>query len=609
MDPPLTARHTTTTMMDNLIPIKQGETAASGAASITVEKHKNNFMTLHGLFEDKQSQNIVRWLAKAQKYKDAHMIPSLEMASIVIHSIRGEPAIKVRRMLDVPGENYINADHFCEQPLQEAIAYTPFREARDEIEEVLFVQGLEQVDEVIEDVAQGIEAVAPVIFRAQVEAVVPQPAIAARPTINPVRHQPEVRADQCLKHYLTRIYKKEINLSEAERFLNTFKTQKPRQTCSNFLDEFVIHFENFAYLKWNTLQLDGVQEVIGVEANPDADPPVEEVLAVDRILGNQAIRDAELMQLVNDGICKEFKVHCDNTQIHLTDITFPQLEIAVLNWQRNTTTGKAFTKSCTPATLPKNANVSALEMTDYFNIDRDKDAQESYISATLPSQIPGRGQRGGRGSNRARPARGRGNKARVENNRGHTQSKDVQENGFYNYRQNQDGTLQKSLHGQPICNYCGTASHKRENCGIKKIDRSAGLARTFHPNRDKPMSYKDKAKSAAVSFIDYMPVSQVSAADTHPQAIQHQGYPFPRAYPPPTIQTGKEVQSLVHAARLEHEQNANAPVTAGAQTMSTNMCPYQSCQAFLPDQQVTQEHFRMFHSQQPNLATMPGDNL
>jgi hypothetical protein len=247
-------------------------------------------------------------------------------------------------------------------------------------------------------------------------------------------------------------------------------------------------------------------------------------------------------------------------------------------------------------------------MTDYFNIDRDKDAQESYISATLPSQIPGRGQRGGRGSNRARPARGRGNKARVENNRGHTQSKDVQENGFYNYRQNQDGTLQKSLHGQPICNYCGTASHKRENCGIKKIDRSAGLARTFHPNRDKPMSYKDKAKSAAVSFIDYMPVSQVSAADTHPQAIQHQGYPFPRAYPPPTIQTGKEVQSLVHAARLEHEQNANTPVTALAQTMSPNMCPYQSCQAFLPDQQTTQEHFRMFHSQ-PNLATMPGDNL
>jgi hypothetical protein len=75
------------------------------------------------------------------------------------------------------------------------------------------------------------------------------------------------------------------------------------------------------------------------------------------------------------------------------------------------------------------------------------------------------------------------------------------------------------------------------------------------------------------------------------------------------MQTGKEVQSLVHAARLEHEQNANAPVTAVAQTMSTNMCPYQSCQAFLPDQQITQEHFRMFHSQQPNLATMPGDNL
>jgi hypothetical protein len=261
--------------MDNVASaIRPGEPAASGAASITVEKHKNNFMTLHGTFEDKQSQNIVRWLAKAQKYKNAHMIPSLEMASIVIHCIRGEPAIKVRRMLDVPGENYINADHFCEQPLQEAVAYTPFREAKDEVEEVVFVEGREQVDEVIANEALGIEAVEPVEFRAQVEAVAYQAAVNARPAIMPVRHQPEVRPNQCLKHYLTQIYQKQVNLSEAEKFLNTFKTQKPRQTCSNFLDEFVINYENYAHLKWNILQLDGVQEVVGVEAQPNAIPPI-----------------------------------------------------------------------------------------------------------------------------------------------------------------------------------------------------------------------------------------------------------------------------------------------------------------------------------------------
>ena len=89
--------------------VQQGQAAASGATQITLEKHKINFLTQYGTFEDKPSQNIVRWLRKADKYKNTHMIPSLEMGSIVIHCIRGEPAIKVKRMLDVPGLNYVNA--------------------------------------------------------------------------------------------------------------------------------------------------------------------------------------------------------------------------------------------------------------------------------------------------------------------------------------------------------------------------------------------------------------------------------------------------------------------------------------------------------------------
>ena len=89
--------------------VQQGQPTASGT-SIGVEKHKINFERQYGTFEDKISQNIVRWLRKADKYQNAHMIPSLEMAAIIIHCIRGEPAIKVKRWLDVPGLNYIHAD-------------------------------------------------------------------------------------------------------------------------------------------------------------------------------------------------------------------------------------------------------------------------------------------------------------------------------------------------------------------------------------------------------------------------------------------------------------------------------------------------------------------
>ena len=150
--------------------IRQGEGAATGAAAITVEKHKNNFMAQHGTFEDKPAQNITRWLEKADIYKRSHMIHSLEMASIIIHCVKGEPAIKVRRMLDVPGNNYIHADHYCEQPLQPAVVYQAYRERAPAIQAV--------------DAQPDADP--------PVEAVIHVPVVEARPAILPVRFQPLV---------------------------------------------------------------------------------------------------------------------------------------------------------------------------------------------------------------------------------------------------------------------------------------------------------------------------------------------------------------------------------------------------------------------------------
>ena len=68
--------------------VQQGQAAASGATSITVEKHKVNFQTQYGTFEDKPSQNFVRWLRKADKYQNAHMVPSLVQRSTTTNCSR-----------------------------------------------------------------------------------------------------------------------------------------------------------------------------------------------------------------------------------------------------------------------------------------------------------------------------------------------------------------------------------------------------------------------------------------------------------------------------------------------------------------------------------------
>ena len=66
--------------------------------------------------------------------------------------------------------------------------------------------------------------------------------VLARPAIMPMRAEPKVKPEECLKAYLLKIYTKTVSLYEAEKYLNTFKVQKPKQTCSNFIDEFIIHY-------------------------------------------------------------------------------------------------------------------------------------------------------------------------------------------------------------------------------------------------------------------------------------------------------------------------------------------------------------------------------
>ena len=90
---------------------------------------------------------------------------------------------------------------------------------------------------------------------------------------------------------------KKVNLLEAEKFLNTFKLQKPKQTCSNYIDEFIIHYENYSHMKWT-----------------------KEVRTA-----NKDTITKEMLSLITDSMCKEFKIYWDNIQFDLAKTTLKQL--------------------------------------------------------------------------------------------------------------------------------------------------------------------------------------------------------------------------------------------------------------------------------------------
>ena len=565
--------------------LSNGKEAPSGPATITVEKHKDNFRTQYGTFSDKPSENITRWLEKAEAYQDAHMIPSLEMASIVIHSIKGEPQIKVQRMLEVGGDDYIHANHFKEQIKQEAVPYTKYKPRVPAKKEI----------------------------KHPTTGVVTQEAEAARdaePAIMPVRYQPEVKKNQCLKFYLLNLYQKRLNLSDADKFLTTFKTQKPKQTCSNYLDEFAINFENYAHLKWSLKELNGVKHkaATGTLGTPDYVP---EVLKVE---SNIETRKAEMLRLVTDGLCSEFKTHCDNTKFDLTTKTFIEIEKEVMFWQRSTTQGKKFTASCTPAKPTTTATVAAMEFDRYLDANLDSETQEESFTSSTQSSQSVRGKTGGRGSTRGN--RGRGGRGRGASTGRPTISRDIGDGNHPNYMQTADGQLKRSIHGFPLCNYCGTASHKRQNCPLKIKDRAAGKMRLSHPDREKNASNQDKGKqeSAPSSAVMASPmgIQPTIQHQQHQQLWHYNQWPqhtSSATLQQPTIHDGQQLQQLQLGpigSQLQDSQQKPAPtkLTTRHQPM-TNPCPYPTCHAILADFNQTQEHINQFHTI-PTLARGPG---
>ena len=570
--------------------MNKGDKLPEGVASITVEKHKQNFLLQHGTFEDKPQQNISKWLTKASKYQTAHLIPSLEMAAIVIHCIRGEPSTKVRRLLDVAGKKYPNADHFDKQKQQKAQAYQPYKPAQ----KISATAMIEAGDEALGDIGA--------------EHPHRNTMVEAKPSVSPVREQPEVLETHCLKAYLLEIYKKKINLEESTRFLNTFKKQRSKQTCSNFLDEFAINYDRYSYMRWTD----------------------------DELKDNGDARDKDMIQLAFDGICKEFKTHVDNTNVNVD--TFSQLEDAVLAWQRSTTMGKAFTADCNPAT--SQAKVSALHTSEHTsNIELnfaslDLQTNSHPISAAIGSnQNKSRGANRGNSRGRGR-GRGRGSVGSASGPKPQkptAQSRDSQDGGYNNYRQSQDGTLHKSPQGHPICNYCGTPSHKRETCSLKIKDRKDGLTRVIHPDRDtNTAKAMNKPIAAAASQAPWPPQDFTSATTSNPEVViqpnnnQLQWSPWnpPPVYPnqgqfqpyfQPAIQNPyqqKMEQDSQSQFGLNNLKNNNQGLDIQQKHMANTSavmatpvsCPYTSCNAILHNDPYAQEHMKMFHS----LAKGPG---
>ena len=278
-----------------------------GIETGSVEKLAKSFKDQYGTFSDMERENIAIFARNADKFMRRNLTHSLEMGMIVIHNLKGEPYIRARRWrdtMDVDPER-INADHWCEQPYQPATPFLPYIPMQMAQPEIL----------------QRPAGFAP---NGQPDANDPghpgQPAltfIPMRPVVPAVREQPAVAPNFCLKAYLLHAFQKRIDITAADKYLATFKTQKPKQSCGAYMDLFVTKFEYYITVRWSAAE----RLAPGFRANTDA------------------IR----LQYIRDGLCKEFRKHLDaNPDI----VTQQQVDDEIQRWSRETVDGREFTKSC-----------------------------------------------------------------------------------------------------------------------------------------------------------------------------------------------------------------------------------------------------------------------
>jgi hypothetical protein len=273
----------------------------------SVEKLAKTFKNLYGTFSNLEGENIVLFAKNVDKYKLQSLIPSLEMGMIVITCLQGEPYIRARRWMDTTDRDpdRAHADHWCEQPYQKATPFLPYQPAiQHKAYRAAKAQGLLEDGQPDPDSPPDLGQ----------EEVAYQPM---RPSVAAVREQPEVKDNRCLKHYLLKTFRKRIDLSAADKYLSTFKTQKAKQSCSVYVDMFITKFEYYSTIRWTA---------------DERDEP-----------GHQATRSAVILRYIKEGLCEEFRMQLDR---HPEIKTFIDIDNEIIRWSRDTVEGRKFTKSC-----------------------------------------------------------------------------------------------------------------------------------------------------------------------------------------------------------------------------------------------------------------------
>ena len=459
-------------MAAGALPSRDGQFSQASLEALSYDSNRRHFIDSCGYFGGRSFESVRAFIAKVDNEQKVTSVSSWNVAKIVSENLLREEAALAKQRWDRDKDNYPHVSFWNEQdevPYRARSLYVP-PTAPVAAKAAVGVPGQE-----------GYIAAIPEI-----------PYDPGSPELQPIRAEPKVEANKCLRAYLLQAFDKVMSQTAARQRFETYRTQPKNMSMRSFLNRLVIACKDYHSVKFT--------------AEQRAEP------------GHKEQEDKELLEIALAGCNGTFRRYFENYNTPLAEqekiSTFAAFEDLAVKWESGTEEGQDLQKKASTFKL-----VSAVDRQEEEEAaqgqQQDYDLRSSAAERSKGAPA-GNLRKGGRPPPQAK-GKGRANSA-DQANKGGTGQRGQQRSPGANGSSMSNGQAPAPVIDKrypdywrnppehiktpgPLCFFCGCSGHGRPVCPHLRKALKEGKDIPCAPNRGSIRSYNQRRRDRLVASV------------------------------------------------------------------------------------------------------------
>ena len=210
-----------------------GQFTQANLEALAFDTHKKSFLTACGQFGGRPYESVNVFIKKVNDQQIVTSVSNWNCAKIVVEALLTEEAAVSRQRWEIDVDNFPNVAYWSEQDAVEPRPMQRYKEATLRIPEVAEVAARDAVG----DPADPVNYRPAVLHQARIPEV---PADPGQPELPPIRREPAVTAEKCLRHYLFNAFDKTMDPNAARTRFDQYRKQDKNTTLRCFLNQLFV---------------------------------------------------------------------------------------------------------------------------------------------------------------------------------------------------------------------------------------------------------------------------------------------------------------------------------------------------------------------------------